>query len=197
MGGDHSSAWPRYTPCNARYAHAHKLRGQTPKGVELCLHDLWWKRLRRFNSLQDRDLRWLHKSKRVSIEMATLWSGYQSQLKRATSSCEILKFLILADLWYQRKSCLSWKRSLNEMMESWSTPMSFLMGMAATVNSVNGITLATTSLGWWGDVRKWLGQWNSCWEERSTTTTLSSWWRKLAPEDPLSGTRTMGIKTSY
>ena len=87
-------------------------------------------------------------------------------------------------------------------MELWSMRMPFLMDTVDTADYACGITLATTSLGWWVDVRKWLAQWNSCWEERSTTTTLNSWWRRLALEGPLSGTRTMGnlleiTQTSY
>ena len=82
-------------------------------------------------------------------------------------------------------------------MELWNMHMPFLMGMAETADCACGITLAMTSLGWWGDVRKWLAQWNNYWEERSTTTTLSSWWRRLELGVPLSGTRTMGKHESH
>ena len=82
-------------------------------------------------------------------------------------------------------------------MELWNMHMPFLMGMAETADCACGITLATTSLGWWEDVRKWLAQWNNYWEERTTTTTLSSWWRRLKLGVPLSGTRTMGKHESH
>ena len=37
---------------------------------------------------------------------------------------------------------------------------------------------------------------DSCWEERCTTTTPNWWWRKPSQEENMSGTRTMGRRTT-
>lgn len=83
-------------------------------------------------------------------------------------------------------------RTYLEMTVSSSTLTVSQMGMDAQAGSACGTSQGTTSLDWWVAVVKWLGQWESYWEERSTITTPSSWWKKHTLEGPLYGIKTMG-----
>ncbi len=65
-------------------------------------------------------------------------------------------------------------RTYLEMTVSSSTLTVSQMGMDAQAGSACGTSQGTTSLDWWVAVVKWLGQWESYWEERSTITTPSS-----------------------